>query len=240
MASRRNEEGSHHYLGVDPRAQLDRYEVIEDPKSKVAARMSSFDHCYSYFQSAFVSRRQSELANDVSIQSSCLHLGFYLASWGMYRASGALSEFSSARLSPVVQVIANAPLQIWDLDVDRYSTDSIKALIDFGERLRAEFPRGKGRAKSKASDTLVTKALLGVFGNTPAFDTYFRSGMGCQSFNEKSLNRVRSYFDKHRDAIEEARDPVCDFDGTPNKFRYTQAKVIDMIFFAKGGGIGIS
>ena len=219
-------------LGVDPLEQLKKYGV-----PLAGSRMFSFDHCYSYFRAAYENNEHSELASEAHIQRSCLHLGFYLASWGMYRGSGELYKFSSVALSDVVSIVSRAPQTIWNLDVEGYSADSISELLAFGEKLRRAFPSRSVRSRFRATDTLVTKTLLGVFGNTPAFDSYFKKGMGCTQFDERSLSRVSRYLEKYRDIVEGARVSVRGFDGAPNKFRYSQAKVIDMIFFARGGGI---
>lgn len=50
-------------------------------------RYSSFDYCYNYFYSFYKVNKISELANEKNLQNSCLQLGFYLASWGMFRPS---------------------------------------------------------------------------------------------------------------------------------------------------------
>lgn len=39
----------------------------------------------------------------------------------------------------------------------------------------------------EASDMLVTKVMLGVFGCVPAFDTYFKKGFGVSTFSKGSL-----------------------------------------------------
>ncbi|MFH1661746.1 MAG: hypothetical protein ABIA02_01460, partial [Candidatus Falkowbacteria bacterium] len=41
-------------------------------------RYKSWEHCYNYF-----SLEDKEINKDIA----CLHLAFYLASWGMYRGS---------------------------------------------------------------------------------------------------------------------------------------------------------
>jgi len=232
MGTHRTKHENLGYLSVNPHDQLNKY---GEPRAE--SRMSSFDHCYSYFRTAFENNKHSELASEAHIQRSCLHLGFYLASWGMYRGSGELYKFSSAGLSDVVSIVSGATQTIWNLDVDGYTADSIKELLAFAEKLRQAFPSSSVKPGFRASDTLVTKTLLGVFGNTPAFDSYFKKGLGCSQFDEKSLLRVSRYWDAYRDVVEGARVSVRGFDGSPNKFRYSQAKVIDMVFFARGGGI---
>jgi hypothetical protein len=101
------------------------------------------------------------------MQISCLHLGFYLASWGMLRGSSTLLRRSVKYFEPVVDVIMNAPSEIWQIDTDRYSAESWSVLDEVSHRIRAAFAEG-------ASDILVTKIMLGVFGCVPAFDTYFK------------------------------------------------------------------
>jgi hypothetical protein len=48
----------------------------------------------------------SELATPANLQISCLQLGFFLASWGMYRGSTDVFQKSVRYLAPVVRVIA--------------------------------------------------------------------------------------------------------------------------------------
>ena len=40
------------------------------------------------------------------------------------------------------------------------------------------------------SDTLVTKTMLGVFGCVPAFDSYFRRGIGTSGFRPSGMRKV--------------------------------------------------
>ena len=45
-------------------------------------RYTSFDYCFNYFQDYREQHRVAEMAAGENMQLSCLHLGFYLASWG--------------------------------------------------------------------------------------------------------------------------------------------------------------
>ena len=54
-----------------------------DPNSRDA----SFDFCFNYFQSFRDRRDIAAIAAPERLEVSCLQLGFYLASWGMYRGS---------------------------------------------------------------------------------------------------------------------------------------------------------
>ena len=51
------------------------------------------------------------------------------------------------------------------------------------------------------TDTLVTKIMLGVFGNVPAFDSYFRLGSNMGTFNEHSLEQIKKFYDKNQKII---------------------------------------
>jgi len=49
------------------------------------------------------------------MQMSCLQLGFYLASWGMFRGSSTLLLKSARHHVPVIDLIAAAPADAWKL-----------------------------------------------------------------------------------------------------------------------------
>lgn len=212
---------------IDVPGCLARYlSVRQDP----AGRFASFDYSYNYFQ-AFAERdATSELARPEQLQVSCLQLGFYLASWGMYRGSTQLLRRSLPSLVPALEVIAAAPRQVWDVDVDHYDTDTIDLLLRVGRDLADVLPGGQ-------SATLVTKTMLGVFGCVPAFDTYVKRGLGAWTFGPKALRRVAEFHRDHREAIEQHRVHTWDFQTRQmTERRYPQAKVIDMVFFIHGGG----
>lgn len=149
----------------------------------------------------------------------------------MYRGKAPLLKQSASALAPLVKQIASAPSDLWQFDVENYSEDSCVLLLKWAEIVRSSLPRG-------STDTLVTKAMLGIFGNVPAFDRYFRSGIDSFRLNETSLKKIKTYFDQHQVAIKSLQIPTIDFAGNETTYRYTQAKVIDMIFFVAGGGMG--
>jgi hypothetical protein len=64
------------------------------------ARYTSFDYCFNYFQPFRDQDRTKEIAARANMQVSCLHLGFYLASWGMFRALPPCSSRASSTMSP--------------------------------------------------------------------------------------------------------------------------------------------
>jgi hypothetical protein len=86
-----------------------------------------------------------------------------------------------------------------------------------------------------ASDILITKTMLGVFGCVPAFDYYFRTGFGCSTFCANALMRIGTFYREHQAAIDAAAVFTLDLDsGLDTKRRYPKSKIIDMIFFQEG------
>jgi len=195
-------------------------------------RYCSFDYCFNFFQHFRENGLTHELASEENIEKSCLHLGFYLASWGMLRGSSVLLQKSVKVYEPVISAIADAGMAIWDIDVNSYNTTNINTILDFEAILQRTLPA----SKSVPSPTLVTKIMLGIFGNVPAFDTNFKNGFRAFTFSHKSLSRIKDFYLENQEIIEKYRIYTTDFKtGKSTKRRYTRAKVIDMCFFIEGG-----
>jgi hypothetical protein len=191
------------------------------------ARYASFDYCFNYFQSFREAGNVPAIAEPANIQLSCLHLGFYLASWGMLRGSADLLQRSARHLIPVIESIARADSALWEIDAHCYTEPNIRQLLDAGRVFR--------EARPGMSDILVTKIMLGVFGNVPAFDTNFKKGFRVATFGPKALREIGAFYDEHRKVIDEYRTQTIDFvSGQLTSRKYTRAKVIDMIFFIEG------
>ena len=84
----------------------------------------------------------------------------------MMRGSGDLLQQSAQELVPVVRLIAQEPASTWDFDALGYE-DEADEILALSRRIRKAFT-------INASDTLVTKTMLGVFGCVPAFDRFFQ------------------------------------------------------------------
>ncbi len=201
-----------------------RYLDARDP----GARYTSFDYCFNHFQQHRGAVKEWGEPNGMEV--SCLQLGFYLASWGMLRGSTELLQRSARHLVPLVQTIADVPAEVWGLDLDGYGADGIDLLLRTAADVRHAL------RPLQASDILVTKVMLGVFGCVPAFDTYFKKGFGVSTFSTGSLDLVGRLYRANAARIDALRPPTLDFTtGQPTTRLYTRAKVVDMIFFIKGG-----
>lgn len=212
----------------DVKANIEQYLGDRDP----TARYASFDYCYNHFQSYRERGDITAVASTETMELSCLHLGFYLASWGMLRGSTDLLQRSIRHFEGVIEAIAEAPPAIWQIDANDYGDEAWTNIRDFRDRVRLALP-------NKTSDILVTKIMLGVFGCVPAFDTYFKNGSGLSTFGQGALRRVERFYREHAEIIERYRVPTLAFaaGGTTTR-NYTRAKVVDMIFFIEGAGDG--
>ena len=191
------------------------------------ARPASFDFCFNHFQDARDRDELDDLKDGSGLVLSSLHLGFYLASWGMMRGSGELSRRSVRELFPVVRAIVAEPPRTWAIDVHGYETD-IDELLEVSRRIRGAF-------MVNASDTLVTKTMLGVFGCVPAFDRYFRIGFGCSTLCRSALEKIGRFYQNNTAAVDGAQVLTLDVaTGLTTDRRYPRAKIIDMVFSEEG------
>ena len=179
-------------------------------------RYNSWNHCYE----AFGNIRDSKLLS--------LHLGFYLASWGMYRGSSQLlqkdylvhegavkiiDEFGDLRCSPKREVEAK--------DITR--------IITLIFELRNHYSIILG---VQPSDTLISKVILGTLGCLPAFDRYFCDGVKKEnlvfrSITKKSLENLFSY-------MEEKKEELSRIQSQHAEIYYPNMKLIDTYFWQIG------
>ena len=76
-------------------------------------RERSYDHCFNYFADA------EDLEADM--EKSCALLGFYLASWGMYRGSTFLQrETNSSHFVDVIRFIQGSRRTLSSIDIHNY------------------------------------------------------------------------------------------------------------------------
>lgn len=193
-------------------------------------RYASFDYCYNYFQSFRERGCIDKIANKDNMQTSCLHLGFYLASWGMLRGSSFLLEKSIKCYEPLIINIAKFDKRIWEIDADSYTDENIKLLIKCRDMICKSLGNG-----SNLTDTLTTKIMLGVFSNVPAYDDFFRKGLNVHSFGKKTLKMIAKFYKENKEIIDKYQ--IYSFDFSTNKAskrKYTKAKIIDMACFIEG------
>lgn len=195
-------------------------------------RYASFDYCYNYF------RPSNDITQD--IEKACLVLGFYLASWGMFRGSSFLLQKSAKHFEPTIRYIATLDKSVWDIDADNYDENNIQTIIKIYKDIKIRLIN-----KNNADLTLITKILLGVFGFVPAFDNFFCNSFraisegqcGFRKVNYKSLSFIKTFYEVNKTTIDRLSDETFTIDfmtGRKTSLNYPKAKIIDMYGFTAG------
>lgn len=192
------------------------------------SRYTSFDYCYNHFFGRAV--------GTTDIESSCMQLGFFLSSWGMYRGSSFILQKSAQYLQSTIEVIMEFSQEYDWIDAP-YSDEEITMLIEVYNRIKRVL------VPNNIHLTLVTKVMLGVFANVPAFDnnfiktfSYFDYGCKFKSFNACSLRAINDIYQDNEESIDKLVSEffTIDFEsGQKTKFNYTRAKIIDMYGWQK-------
>lgn len=213
--------------------------IVEEflKKSTWDHRYRSFDYCYNYFKNT------SDLNADM--EKSCLTLGFYLASWGMYRGSSFMLQTNLNQYIETVKYLnklkMNEP-EVWNIDIDIYTDENIKKLIEIYKELSSKLIPSKGNNKKHRSITLITKLMLGVFGSVPAFDKNFATTFkyltdgrfSFTAFNSKSLKHIKNFYTENATEINNLSCSIKTLAFETNNetsICYTRAKIIDMYGF---------
>lgn len=138
-------------------------------------RYRSWEHCYRYFHSS------TPEAIKADHDQAAMQLGFYLASWGMYRESSFLLQHAyTAHLGVIDQLCEDKFSALWMRELGSGNNDAelIPIIQDAIASIRQAYEPFTLVTKSgPATDTLVTKVLLGTLGCLPACDRYFIAGL---------------------------------------------------------------
>ena len=180
-------------------------------------RFRSWEHCYAAFQ---LNRN-----NPNNIELLCLHLAWYLASWGMLRNSFLFGHDYLIH-KPLVCELTSGKFE------SLFNTTQTSETISL--TLKASAAIAKAYQGNSVTDTLITKILLGVFGSAPAYDRYFKDtatkyNVCSRQWNEKSLNSLWCYYEQHHDVFEKLRHEI-----SPKGFLYTPMKLMDMCLWQIG------
>ncbi|MGP8189041.1 MAG: hypothetical protein ACLQG5_03875 [Methanobacterium sp.] len=121
---------------------------------------------------------------------------------------------------------------LWEIDVYNYD-ENLDLLIQCKDNITNALK--KENALISVSDTLVSKIMLGVFANVPAFDTFFKkSNIGVKKFDANSLLIIKDYYNSHKSDFDSFHIPTINFSGQNTDNEYTIAKLVDMYGFIDG------
>lgn len=227
---------------------------IENSNDKYG-RYKSWHHCYEYFQN-----KDNRKLDNVEMLS--IHLSMYLASWGMYRGSSFLLQHDYMYNEKAVKVLLDDKYKkMWYIDwwkLDDKSKENIKDIL-FGEKGLIEELEGCYKDKESdsafdgdniATETLITKILLGTMGCVPAYDRFLKDGIGYLKNDKKidkfkeitktltSSSRSKTSYSKLLDIISSD-----DFKKTfkDEKYKdYPPMKIMDMFLWETGFDFGVN
>jgi len=191
-------------------------------------RYSSFDYCYNYFYKFYKNNEIHKIWNDKNLEKSCLQLWFYLSSWWMLRGSSFLLQKSVKNFKVLILEISKLDKNYWEIDIDNYDEENIDKLLKLKQIIYKSF------WKDIPSDTLITKIMLWIFGNIPAFDRFFKNWMKLNSVNKKSLLKIKDFYLENKKLFDSIEIKTIDFNNWKYTYiNYTKAKIIDMYWFMK-------
>lgn len=208
------------------------WKQIENDKNH---RFKSWEHCFLYFLKP---------EKDIDIQFACLHLSFYLASWGMYRGSSFLIWKDYLIHSKVVEeILKHKRLQNICFDEIDEESQEIKELFELIAFIKNWYPENiklpevDGKIKKiNVTDTLVTKIILGTLGCIPAYDQYFKKGLKIKGIKPHTKLSERNYLE----LIKFYKNNKNEFHSIQNSIykesslEYPIMKLIDMYFLNIG------
>ena len=201
------------------------YDCYNDIATDPHHRYLSWEYCHE----AFKQHRQSQ--DKTTADFLCLHLAWYLASWGMLRNSFLMQKDYKIH-EAVVRLICQPKWEmLWDITADKLAQEwYANRIMKLCEAItEAYVDSGAGIP----TETLLTKILLGTIGCVPAYDRYFKkalslTGAAPQRFNAKSLMALGELYIERKDEFEALRR-YCS-----GRVEYPAAKIIDMCFFEYG------
>ncbi|MXY67880.1 MAG: hypothetical protein F4Y47_04895 [Acidobacteriia bacterium] len=198
----------------------------EQAHSDPDGRERSWDHCYGFFREHCRDLAQVK-------ETAALHLGFYLASWGMYRPSGFLWRHTYTAHIPVICTLASpkfSELLHHDIGSQDRDVELAPTIIELVQSVKVAYQRF-----GNASDLLATKVLLGTVGCLPACDRYVKNGFAAQKLlfsrlDRGSVDRILQFCVQNRMELAEQQSKIDDCGGP----RYPLMKLVDMHFWQIG------
>lgn len=200
-------------------------------------RYRSWEHCFKYFDKEFF------LAKDKNLDQAALELGFYLASYGMYRGSSFLLWKDYKIHRDLVQKLCEYYNDLYRIAPEDYLDDMskinrlfslIKSIREYYEGF-GSITKGDGKTqKIKVTDALATKILLGTLCCTPAYDTFFIKGLRAENFTYSGLKKCNflkllEFCKKHHVSFKNVQREV-----SKDETQYPIMKIIDMYFWQIG------
>jgi len=200
----------------------DFYSSIESDQTH---RYKSWEHCFKAFQKI----------ND--IDTLALHLGFYLASWGMYRGSSGLLQKDYKIHIGAVEILTKPKFKALHCLSTEVGVDNADLILELIKELSNHYngiTHSNNTKNVTATDTLISKVILGTLGCLPAYDRYFidglrASGMSGYSLSKRSLENLFEFITENKTSLLKTQKEISN-----NGTHYPLMKLVDMHFWMIG------
>ena len=201
------------------------YECYDSMEDDPHHQYLSWEYCHE----AFRLNRRPQI--DATIDYLCLHLAWYLASWGMLRNSFLMQKDYKIHADVVRLIYRPEWDDLWDISPEKLSQENYAGRIMKLSESITEVYVASGAGIP--TETLLTKILLGTVGCVPAYDRYFKkaladTGAAPQVFSAKSIRTLGNLYLDHEDEFEKLRKHCG------SRIEYPAAKILDMCFFEYG------
>ena len=178
-------------------------------------------------------------SDEKTVDLLSLHMGFYLASWGMMCKSTALLQYDCKVHVPAVRAVLKHHV-LYGQGLDALCEQKA-ALAGLCDDITAAYTDEENQLRQfeSVSDILVSKVILGTLGITPAYDRNVKQAVkaydiSADTFSPKSFRMLAHYFaEKHADTtarMTKEMQKLCPY--------YTRVKVINGILWVLGRNVG--
>jgi hypothetical protein len=208
--------------------------VIEQYLTQAAQDPENRYHSWDFCRKSFSAEHPNELHS--------LQLGFYLASWGMYRGSGGLLQKNHTIHQGIVDLFYSAEFaNLKCTDDKEIFVSDIPEILMLRNRVASHyssilFKRADNLVKGiSPTDTLLSKVILGIYGCVPAYDEFLINGLkhiGIEQrkFNEAGLKAIFDFYEQHKQEIDNCKQAIQE----ARNICYPVMKIIDMYLWQVG------
>ena len=163
----------------------------------------SWENCYKFFLENHDEIVKADEKSNL-LEIAALQLGFYLASWGMYRGSAFIRRYDHNVFKKLIIKLLTDCKNLWNKDVKWEDLEKANNIISkyFSELKINDSSKNNEKYKNKPSQTLITKILMGIFGCVPAYDRYVLRALKeiglKQTYSNESYEELVEWWDKQK------------------------------------------
>ncbi|MCG8295564.1 hypothetical protein [Pseudomonas entomophila] len=212
------------------------YSNIQPAPGNLYPRLKAWEFLYEYIWDD--SRTSwSDLTSKTQLETTALHIGFYLANWGMFRGSSGLLQNSNLDLMKALAklLFEGQGAKLLELSLEDFGPDNPHR-AQHQKLLDSVLGSMESLATNVSwTNTLKTKILMGVWGECPALDRFYIAA--CRDlFPRRSsiTNASGKGLAALAELVEELAVPPLPLETGRLGLQYPTARIMDMAMFQYG------